>query len=210
MARSYAYVGPADLTSLISPYGIGHACLSHADIAAWMDGRTEAESAEPFTFVIDLSGCLRLAPRRSEHVVCAGGENVLGAGEIRFERRRRAGWAVAGVSNQSTGYCPDAGSWAAVAAALDRIGLARPDRFTPRWCSADARSARSSTSCGTDSSCARSARAISRRSGTSTREFREAGDPGSPDQGTSTIEHFESDAAGLAPDRPSSSRHAGH
>lgn len=129
MQRSYGYVGPADLVGLVSSQGVGQAVGSLAQLLAWVSGRDVAELAEPFTFVIDLSGCLRLAPRRSEHVVCAGGERVLGAGEIGFERRAEA-WAVAQVSNQSTGYCPDLQSWGAVAAAIDKIGLARPAGFT--------------------------------------------------------------------------------
>ncbi|GEC07984.1 hypothetical protein SSP24_56390 [Streptomyces spinoverrucosus] len=35
--------------------------------------RSVEELAEPFTFVVDTEGALRWAPRRSEHVVCAGG-----------------------------------------------------------------------------------------------------------------------------------------
>ncbi|WP_371614576.1 hypothetical protein [Streptomyces sp. NBC_00454] len=87
------------------------------------------ELADPFTFVVDAAGVLRLAPRRSEHVVCAAGEAVLGAGEIGF-RQESGRWAVDEVSNQSTGYCPDVGSWPAVAEALDRAGVARPSGFT--------------------------------------------------------------------------------
>ena len=79
--------------------------------------------------MIDMRGCLRLAPRRSEHVVCAGGGRVLSAGEIGFSRRGD-GWTVSLVSNQSTGYCPDLTSWDAVAGALDRVGLDRPGGFT--------------------------------------------------------------------------------
>lgn len=127
--RSYGYVGPADLKALVTSDSVGQGVGSLAEFVAWADRRTAAELDEPFTFVIDLSGCLRLAPRRSEHVVCAGGEPVLGAGEIGFEQRGE-GWAVALVSNQSTGYCPDLTSWAAVAAALDHAGLARPVAFT--------------------------------------------------------------------------------
>jgi hypothetical protein len=41
----------------------------------------------------------------SEHVACAGGGFVLGAGEIAFSRGGN-GWAISEVSNQSTGYCP--------------------------------------------------------------------------------------------------------
>ncbi|MER8098135.1 hypothetical protein [Streptomyces goshikiensis] len=47
-----------------------------------MSGLAAVELAEPFTFVIDSVGVPRVAPRRSEHVVCAGGGPVLGAGEI--------------------------------------------------------------------------------------------------------------------------------
>jgi hypothetical protein len=62
-------------------------------------------------------------------VACAGGERVLGAGEIGFELRSER-WAVAQVSNHSTGYCPDPESWSPVAAAIDRVGFARPAGFT--------------------------------------------------------------------------------
>ncbi|MEG8277530.1 hypothetical protein [Streptomyces sp. AHA2] len=34
------------------------------------------------------------------------------------------------VSNQSTGYCPNATSWAAVARNLDEVGLERPSSFS--------------------------------------------------------------------------------
>src|SRR5262249_57916045 len=44
--------------------------------------------------------------------------------------RHPEGWYVNAISNQSTGYCPDVASWPAVAAALDRVGLPRPGRFT--------------------------------------------------------------------------------
>lgn len=37
---------------------------------------------------------------------------------------------VAEVSNQSTGYCPDAASWPSVAAALDGAGVVHPGCFT--------------------------------------------------------------------------------
>ena len=84
---------------------------------------------EPFTYVVGVDGVLRLTERRSEHVACAGGGPVQCAGEIRFERAS-GGWAVAEISNQSTGYCPDTSSWPAVAAALDGIGIAHPAGFT--------------------------------------------------------------------------------
>ncbi|SHH36044.1 MULTISPECIES: hypothetical protein [unclassified Streptomyces] len=126
---SYRYVGPAELRSLVRPGGEGRSTGSPADFDEWVSARTVEELAEPFTFVVDHAGVLRLAPRRSEHVVCAAGEAVLGAGEISF-REESGRWAVDEVSNQSTGYCPDVSSWAAVAEALDQAGIVRPSGFT--------------------------------------------------------------------------------
>lgn len=126
--RSYRYVGPADVKAAVRPGGEGRLIASAADFEAWAAGRPAAELTEPFTFVVDLEGVLRLAPRRSEHVACAGGGAVLSAGEIGFFRGAGR-WAVDYVSNQSTGYCPDLASWPAVARALDRAGLHRPDGF---------------------------------------------------------------------------------
>lgn len=127
--RSYGYVGPAGLRAAVRPGGAGRRIHSAADFDTWAAERPAAELTEPFTFVVDTDGILRLAPRRSEHVACAGGEPVLGAGEIAFVLETGR-WAVSEVSNHSTGYCPDAVSWPAVARALDRIGLKHPGRFT--------------------------------------------------------------------------------
>ncbi|MFD7946150.1 hypothetical protein [Streptomyces sp. NPDC059744] len=126
---SYRYVGPAELRSLVRPGGEGRSMRSPADFNEWAATRTVEELAEPFTFVVDAAGVLRLAPRRSEHVVCAAGEVVLSAGEISFSEESGR-WAVDEVSNQSTGYCPDVSSWPAVAEALDQAGIVRPSGFT--------------------------------------------------------------------------------
>ncbi|MGW6710433.1 hypothetical protein ACWGDE_36840 [Streptomyces sp. NPDC054956] len=128
-AVDYLYVGPAELRNLVAPGGEGRSMRSPADFAKWVADLTAEELAEPFTFVVDTAGVLRLAPRRSEHVVCAAGEAVLGAGEVSFSAESGR-WAVDEVSNQSTGYCPDVSSWTAVAAALDRPGVVRPAGFT--------------------------------------------------------------------------------
>jgi len=122
-------VGPAALRAAVRPNTGGRVVRSADDLDAWASERGRAEFAEPFTFVIGPDGLLRLAPRRSEHVACAGGGEVLAAGEM--ELSREAGhWTVPEVSNQSTGYCPDLDSWHAVADALDRAGIGRPDGFT--------------------------------------------------------------------------------
>ncbi|MEH0542150.1 hypothetical protein QA802_03385 [Streptomyces sp. B21-105] len=124
--RRYTYVGPQDLRRTVVRGAGGRVIRSAADL----DGDpATADDEEPFTYVVALDGLLRLAPRRSEHVACAEGEEVLGAGEISFHRTPH-GPRVLEVGNQSTGYCPDPDSWPAVAAALDRAGIGRPDGFT--------------------------------------------------------------------------------
>ncbi|WP_314251421.1 hypothetical protein [Streptomyces sp. DSM 40907] len=127
---NYRYVGPAGLRALVRPEGEGRSIRSAAEFEDWASGPAAAELSEPVTFVVDRAGVLRLAPRRSEHVVCAGGGTVLSAGEITFGRESGR-WMVRAVSNQSTGYCPDTSSWPAVADALDAAGLGlRPVGFT--------------------------------------------------------------------------------
>lgn len=91
--------------------------------------QSAADLAEPFTFGVGTDGVLQLAPRRSEHVACAAGAMVLGAGEISFVHEASR-WTVTEVSNQSSGYCPDVSCWADVARALDAAGLGRPSGFT--------------------------------------------------------------------------------
>ena len=107
----------------VQPSALGRAVLAREDIP---------EADEPFTFVIDVEGILLLAPRRSEHVACAGGRPVLSAGEITFGRAA-GGWEVTSVTNQSTGYCPEGNSWPVVAVALDWIGVPHPGQFTDEF-----------------------------------------------------------------------------
>jgi hypothetical protein len=128
-SRRHRYVGPAELLTAVRPGAEGRVVRSAGDLNAWLAGREKDELAEPFTFVVDLDGLLRLTPRRSEHVACAGGADVLGAGEMGFERAAGL-WVVREVSNQSTGYCPHLDSWLAVARALDLAGIGRPPGFT--------------------------------------------------------------------------------
>ncbi|MFG2432576.1 hypothetical protein [Streptomyces sp. NPDC048590] len=117
------------MRAAVQPGGGGRLISSAADLDSWIAGRSVSELAEPFTFVVGTDGVLRLAPRRSEHVACAGGDMVLSAGEISFMHEADR-WAVSEVSNQSTGYCPDISSWPEVARALDDVGLRRPSGFT--------------------------------------------------------------------------------
>ncbi|MFJ1958778.1 hypothetical protein ACIOGT_38200 [Streptomyces microflavus] len=57
------------------------------------------------------------------------GDWIAGQAAISFVREADR-WAVVEVSNHSTGYCPDIGSWSEVARALDDVGLERPSGFT--------------------------------------------------------------------------------
>ncbi|MGW8888554.1 hypothetical protein [Streptomyces sp. NPDC055749] len=127
--RRYRYVGPAEVRAAVQPGRGGFRIRSAADFATWVMARTAEELADPFTFVIASDGVLTLAPRQGEHVACASGEPVLSAGEVSFHDDSGQ-WVVDGVSNQSTGYCPDTASWPAVAHALDLAGLRHPSGFT--------------------------------------------------------------------------------
>lgn len=84
------------------------------------------------TFIIDESGWLRIAERRSEHVACAGGKPVRSAGEMTFTVGQ-VSVSVSCVTNQSTGYCPEPASWPAVAEALARAGIAAPEGFSQEF-----------------------------------------------------------------------------
>jgi hypothetical protein len=120
--RRYAYVGPEAIRRAVAGHARGGEIRTADDLEPLANG-------EPLTFVVDLEGALRVADRRSEHVACAGGGEVLSAGELTaIVRRGRCD--VVEVSNQSTGYCPEPESWPAVAAALDRARIGHPGRFT--------------------------------------------------------------------------------
>ena len=124
----YAYVGPSAIRDRERGES-GAVIASLDDLERWLSAHPEAAS-EGATYVVDLQGRLRLAPRRSEHIDCAGGQVVLAAGEVRFGRAADRRVVVREVSNQSTGYCPDPDCWPAVAAALSAAGLAAPPGFT--------------------------------------------------------------------------------
>ncbi len=127
--RSYHYVGPVELKAAVRPGSGGCLISSAAGCDAWIAERSAAELTEPFTFVVGTDNALRLAPRRSEHAPCVGGEMVLSAGEISFTREADR-WTVGEVSNQSTGHCPYVTSWSAVARALDDVERGQPSGFT--------------------------------------------------------------------------------
>jgi hypothetical protein len=122
----YRYAGPADIGARVRGNPPSRPIRDAADLAAWLAAADARDRAEPFTYTVGTDRVLRLAPRRSEHVACAGGADVLAAGEIGFAPDGR----VTTVTNQSTGYCPAPSCWPAVAAALDLAGITHPGAFT--------------------------------------------------------------------------------
>jgi hypothetical protein len=131
VTRLYHYVGPAGILARATCHPAGVRIASAGDLLAWVRDtgqRPGPEGLVAATFVIDAHGDILLADRHAEHVACAGGGPVLSAGEMFLQVGNDV--EVAEVSNQSTGFCPEPGSWPAVAAALDRIGVTHPGRFT--------------------------------------------------------------------------------
>jgi len=117
--RVYRYVGPEEIRKRVAGDPPGTPVRSTADLP--LD--------ETQTYVVTTDGILRVAHRRSEHVACAGGNDVLAGGELTASR---VGGVVriVDVSNQSTGYCPEPECWPAVARALDAANVPHPGRFT--------------------------------------------------------------------------------
>jgi hypothetical protein len=130
--RLYRYIGPTEIKERASHALPGMRITSVVELDRWICSTgQEPDSAGTIavTFVVDEEGFLRVADRRSEHIACSDGRPVLSAGEI-FFRVSASGPEVVEVSNQSTGFCPEPASWPAVAAALDRLGIPHPGRFT--------------------------------------------------------------------------------
>ena len=126
--KSYQYVGPASILERVQGQPSGRLVKGCADIRVWVLENGSNGSATA-TFTVDSSLGLRLADRHSEHVACAGFRPVLSAGEIVIEVQG-SDVEVTSISNQSTGFCPEPSSWAAVSECLERIGLEHPGEFT--------------------------------------------------------------------------------
>ncbi len=130
--RLYHYVGPEDVRRRAAGSPAGTPVSSSDDLAGWArrtGQRADHRGLLAATFVVDEQGTLLVADRRSEHVACAGGRPVLSAGEMFFGLSTLF-VGVEEVTNQSTGYCPEAASWPAVASALENAGIAHPGGFT--------------------------------------------------------------------------------
>lgn len=132
--KSYNYCGSHELLTLVSQLPKGYIIHSTADLMHWvLETEQVPVRCNSFqvvaTYIINLTGQLVLADRHSEHVVCAGGQPVLGAGEIVLSYTKKV-WSINEITNQSTGYCPDPESWQAVAQALRSLNIDFPATFT--------------------------------------------------------------------------------
>jgi len=133
--RQYRYVGPPEIKGSVRRESHCLHVSNVSDLIPWSaeflpSGR--AHGAFTVTYIIDTDERLWVADRRSEHVACADGQDVLAAGEITFERA--AGRIdVSEVTNQSTGYCPEPSCWSVVVRVLSRLGIPHPPHFTPAF-----------------------------------------------------------------------------
>lgn len=135
MRPTYRYVGPKKIAERALSAAAGVRVESPEDVRRWVQQTgqdVDAAGNVVATFIIDDSGWLRIADRRSEHVACAGGRPVQSAGEMTFAVRPRS-VTVTWVTNQSTGYCPEPDSWPAVETALARAGIAGPEGFSQEF-----------------------------------------------------------------------------
>jgi hypothetical protein len=123
---AYPYIGPDALRRSLIGAAEGERITSESSLREWIAKNPDG-LREGCTFVVGLDGVLRLAPRRSEHVACAGATEVLAAGELRFALGPRVKLIEA--SNQSTGFCPDVDCWSDVERALS-FGVILPSGFT--------------------------------------------------------------------------------
>lgn len=125
--KRFSYVGPKEIRDAVRGDPPGTFIRAARDLEPFADG-------EPRTYIVDPEGALRVASRRSEHVACAGGGDVLAAGELTAvlapAKKGVRECRIVDISNQSTGYCPAPTSWDAVAESLDNAGILRPDGFT--------------------------------------------------------------------------------
>ena len=133
-SRYYSYVGPENiLRRPSSAEGPPRVRVDKArDVIDWFMSRkrslTKSERVV-VTFVVDVDGALWISDRETEHVLCAGGGDVRAAGEITFSSAGDDIEAV-GITNQSTGYCPEPDSWTEVEVALEKASISHPGFYT--------------------------------------------------------------------------------
>ena len=126
--RHYKYVGPESIRLACMDQPAGRQIANVQQLGTWLmelhDTDPDAEGWATYTVTTD--GRLRVAHRRTEHVACAGGMPVLGAGEVQFDANGTVAW----LSHYSSGYCPDATCFEFVGEAFGGAGVAVPPAFS--------------------------------------------------------------------------------
>ena len=129
MPKFYKYVGPDSILDSVADSNSGVTIRNKDELALWMRHQDEwDDDCLTMTFVVPGDRKLRVAPRRSEHVACARGEDVLAAGEL--VARLAPVLEVVGASNLSTGYCPEPSCWEAAKSALCELSIPGPPELT--------------------------------------------------------------------------------
>lgn len=121
----FDYVGPREIAERAK--SVRFRVDSAQSLGEHVRSESPKGSSVTFTFVIDRNRELWIADRRSEHVACARGGPVLAAGELTVEG---SDGEIAGITNQSTGFCPKGESWSVVAQVLGDLGIFHPDGWT--------------------------------------------------------------------------------
>ncbi|MGB1285098.1 MAG: hypothetical protein ACPG7F_01080 [Aggregatilineales bacterium] len=127
--REYSYIGSDNILKNLPESSIRMSVQSPDDILKWMDKYHQTDYPVTVTFIIDTQERLWINERRSEHVLCAAGGNVLSAGEMTFNLSESVPSVIA-VTNQSTGYCPEPESWWIVENTLNNANIKHPGAFT--------------------------------------------------------------------------------
>lgn len=127
----YHYVGSKNILANVSEERRGQKIRNFEDIKHWVEKTKQKiiNHTLVMTFIINQDMDLVISDRHSEHVVCAGGEPVLTAGEMTFYFEEKT-IEVTEISNQSTGYCPKPSSWEVIKIALNRLNIAHPEELT--------------------------------------------------------------------------------
>ena len=132
MITAFKYVGPQAIVERSAMNVPRQSLNSKADVFDWIKNTSQeldAANQVTATYIVDLENCMWIADRHSEHVVCARGNAVLGAGEITLMIEGKS-LEITEISNQSTGYCPKPSCWTDVSKSLTNAGLRHPKEFT--------------------------------------------------------------------------------
>ncbi|MEO1646441.1 MAG: hypothetical protein AAFR67_14715, partial [Chloroflexota bacterium] len=135
MAKLYKYVGLSKIRDDLPKKSSRQKVLSAENVREWLNTyarKPDYENVHIVTFIVSLDGFLWINERRSEHVLCANGQPPLSAGEMSFAMDDDD-IIVVGVTNQSTGYCPEPSSWIAVETALSKTDIVHPVGFDPAY-----------------------------------------------------------------------------